>query len=267
MGETIELCFSSSNASSRVQFNGNESACRIRGALRSDLPMASGGNCMKTHIQISISAAGLVLLAFGWFGGGCAAPTGASAAPKPGRGIAEYRGVVREAHQSVAAIVNSLAGLAVSPTQTSVPSAALARFDKAFKQLELTSVKARSRAEAIIARGQAYFDDWKGNLTSITNQAAATAETQRFDRLFDHFGRVRQRSGGVREEFRPFMEKLREFRAGLDRSSGAVSSPAFQNQLDGLTASGRRVLESLESVSTALDQAEAELRATLATTR
>ena len=222
---------------------------------------------MKTHIQISISAAGLALLALGGFSGGCAGPTGASSAPKPGRGIAEYRQVAREAHQSVAATVKSLEGLAVSPTQTSVPPAALARFDKAFNQLELTSVKARALAEAIIARGQAYFDEWKGTLTSNTNQAAARAETQRFERLFDHFGRVRQRSGEVREEFRPFMAKLREFRAALDRTSGAVSSPAFHNQLDGLTASGRRVLQSLESVSTALDQAEAELRATLTATR
>jgi hypothetical protein len=223
---------------------------------------------LKDRIQISLLAAELVLLlALGWFSGGCAAPSGASSAPKPGRGIAEYRGVVREAHQSVAATVKSLEGLAVSPTKTSVPSAALARFDKAFDQLELTSIKARARAEAIIARGQTYFDEWKGNLTSNTNQAAARAETQRFDRLFDHFGRVRQRSGDVREAFRPFMAKLREFRAALDRTSGAVSSTAFQNQLDGLTASGRRVLQSLESVSTALDQAEAELRATLTATR
>ena len=222
---------------------------------------------MRVHVQIANWVAGLVLLlAFAWFNGGCAAPSGASSAPKPGSGIAEYREVVRVAHRSVAATVKSLEGLAVAPAQTSVSSSALGRFDKAFNQLELTSVKARARAEAIIARGQAYFDEWKGNLTSITNQATSRAETDRFDRLFDHFGRVRQRSGEVREEFRPFMAKLREFRAALDRSS-VVSNPSFQSQLDGLTASGRRVLQTLESVSTALDQAEIELRATLTTKR
>lgn len=223
---------------------------------------------MKAHIQLANGVAGLVLLlALGWFNGGCKTPSGASSAPKPGSGIAEYREVVRLAHKSVAATVTSLEGLAVPTAQTAVSPAALGRFDKAFHQLELTSVKARARAEAIIARGQVYFDEWKGNLTSNTNQATARAETERFDRLFEHFGRVRQRSGEVREEFRPFMAKLREFRATLDRSSGAVSNPAFQNQLDGLTGSGRRVLQSLASVSTALDQAEAEVRATLTTTR
>lgn len=203
------------------------------------------------------------MLAFAWFNAGCASPSADSSVPKPGSGIAAYREVVRVARQSTAATVNSLEGLAVAPTRTSVPPRALARFDKAFHQLELTSVKARARAEAIIARGQAYFDEWKGNLTSITNQAAARAEAERYDKLFDHFGRVRQRSGEVREEFRPFMAKLREFRAALDRSAGAVSSPSFQTQLDGLTASGRRVLRTLDSVSSALDEAEAEARATL----
>jgi hypothetical protein len=223
---------------------------------------------MKARIPISALAAALaLLLALGGFGGGCAAPSGTSSAPKPGRGIAEYRQVVRVAHESVAATVKSLEGLAVSPIQTSVPPAALGRFDKAFNQLEITSVKARSRAEAIIARGQAYFDEWKENLASITNQAVARAETERFDRLFEQFGRVRQRSGEVREEFRPFMAKLREFRAALDRDTTSVSSPSSQKQLAGVTDSGRRVLQALEAVSAALDQAETELRATLTVTR
>lgn len=223
---------------------------------------------MKARIQISIWAVGLaLLLALGVFIGGCAAPSSTSSAPKPGHGIAEYRQVVRGAHASVAATVKSLEGLAVSPTQTSVPPAALGRFDKSFNQLEVTSVKARARAEAIIARGQAYFDEWKANLASITNQAVAQAETKRFDRLFEHFGRVRQRSGEVREEFRPFMARLREFRASLDRDTTAVSSPSSQKQLAGLTDSGRRVLQALDSVSAALDQAEAEVHATLTVTR
>ena len=200
--------------------------------------------------------AGLVLLlALGWFGGGCAT----TSAPKRGRGIAEYRQVVGEARESVAATVKALEGLVLSPTGASVPPAALGRFDQAFNHLELASVKARARAQAIIARGQAYFDEWKTNLSSITNQAAARAETERFDRLFDHFDRVRQRSGEVREEFRPFMAKLREFRAALDGNGGVVSNPSSQSQLPDLTASGRRVLRTLDSVSTALDDAEAEL--------
>jgi len=209
----------------------------------------------------------MLLLALGWFNGGCKTPSGASSAPKPGSGIAEYREVVRVAHKSVGATVKALEGLAVVPAQANVSSAALGRFDKTFNQLEVTSVKARARAEAIIARGQVYFDEWKEHLTTNTNRATSRTETERYNRLFDHFGRVRQRSGEVREEFRPFMAKLREFRAGLDRSSGAITNPAFQNQRDSLTASGKRVLQTLGSVSTALDEAEAELRATLTTTR
>jgi len=216
-------------------------------------------SAMKTFHSLT---AVVSLLAFGWLAGGCAAPSGESSAPKPGSGIVEYRAVAREAHRSVVAVVDSLAAL---PRSSAAPS--LAKFDDTFHRLEVTSVKTRARAEAIIARGQSYFDEWKGNLAGITNQAAAHAETERYTRLHDHFVRVRQRSGEVREEFRPFMAKLREFRARLDRPPSPAAGESFGKELDGLTAAGRRVLQTLDSVSKALDEAEAELNATLATSR
>ena len=174
---------------------------------------------MKTFHLVTAVASPLVLsLAFGWLAGGCASPSGGSSAPKPGSGIAEYRQVAREAHRSVAAVVDSLEALLnYSTTASKRPD--LTRFDRAFNQLEVTSVKARARAEAIIARGQAYFDEWKEHLAGLTNQPAVRAEAERYARLFEHFDHVRQRSSEVRETFRPFMEKLRDFRAGLDCTS------------------------------------------------
>jgi hypothetical protein len=211
-----------------------------------------------------------VSLAFGWLAGGCAAPTGGSSVPKPGRGIAEYREVTHEARRAVAATVQSLEGLRIPSTQTSQTSApprALARFDRAFSQLELTSLKTRARAEAIIKRGQVYFEEWKENLSAVTNKPTVQAEAKDYTRLLDHFNRVRQRSGEVGAEFRPFMAKLREFRAGLDRVSNAGPSPASQGPLEEAITSGRRVEQTLDSAASALDAAEAELMALLATNR
>jgi len=222
---------------------------------------------MKKNSSMAIALSALaLLLVFGWLAGGCASSSDGSSEPKPGSGIAEYRKVAREAHRSVSAVVDSLAAL----PRASAPSPAdpsLAGFDRALGQLEGTSVKARARAEAIIARGQSYFDEWKGNIAGITNQAAVRVETERYARLFDHFGRVRQRSGDVREEFRPFMARLREFRARLDKPPASADTGLFGKELDDLTASGRRVLKTLESVSVALDEAEVELRATLSAKR
>jgi hypothetical protein len=217
---------------------------------------------MKTFHSVTAVASPLVLsLAFGWLAGGCASPSGRSSAPRPGSGIAEYRQVAREAHRSVAAVVDSLEAL---PSDSAPPAMgpALARFDRAFNRLEVTSVKARARAEAIIARGQAYFDEWKEHLAGVTNQPAARAETERYARLFEHFDHVRQRSSEVREVFRPFMERLRDFRAGLDKAPNPADNEASRSELNGLTVGGRRVLQSLESVGVALDDAEAELHAT-----
>ena len=191
--------------------------------------------------------------------GGCASPSGGSSAPKPGSGIAEYRQVAREAHRSVAAVVDSLEALPSYSTPSS-KRPDLARFDRAFNGLEVTSVKARARAEAIIARGQAYFDEWKTQLS--TNQFTAQAEQNRYARLLDHFDRVRQRSGEVRAEFRPFMTELREFRARMDRSPRVLDEEAARKELDGLITKGRQVLQTLTSVLTALHGAEAELQKT-----
>ncbi len=220
---------------------------------------------MKSFHSIKGSVSLLLLpLAFGWLAGGCAAPPASSATPKPGSGIAEYRQVVREAHLSVTATVKSLEALAQPWTQTSTPHPALAGFDQALHKLELTSIRSRARAEAIIARGQSYFDEWKENLATNTNQANARAETERYTRLFEHFGRVRERSGEVRGEFRPFMAKLREFRARFGHPAKPAEGESSGKEMDGLITSGRRVLQTLESVSTALDEAETELHATLA---
>ena len=218
---------------------------------------------MKTFHVVTAVASPLVLsLAFGWLAGGCASPSGGSSAPQPGSGIAEYRQVAREAHRSVAAVVDSLEALPRNCTPASTRPD-LDRFDRAFNRLEVTSVKARARAEAIIARGQAYFDEWKEHLAGVTNQPAARAEMERYAQLFEHFDHVRQRSSEVREAFRPFMERLRDFRAGLDKAPTPPDNEASRSELDALTAGGRRVLQTLESVAAALDDAEAELRATI----
>ncbi len=198
----------------------------------------------------------------------CASPPDDPSAPKPGSGIAEYRVVTRDAHRAVADTVQALESLAQPDGTTSAatpvasPHPALGRFDRTFHQLELTSFKTRARAEAIIARGQAYFDEWREHLAGMTNQATARAESQQYAHLLEHFQQVRQRSAEVRDEFRPFMATLRSFRAQLDQPPGSTGGGSAKNDLDALTAAGRRVLEKLETVSSALDEADAALQAT-----
>jgi hypothetical protein len=184
-----------------------------------------------------------------------------TAQPKPNKGISEYRQIAGEAQRSVAAMVQALEALTTEHTDSTKPHPKLARFDRALHDLELTSVKTRSRAEAIIARGEAYFDEWKENLSAITNQPAARMESQRYTRMLEHFGRIRERSGDVRTEFRPFMAKLREFRATVDSSGNLASGDSPRVTIGLVAASGRRVLAALGGVTKALDEAEMELRA------
>ena len=160
--------------------------------------------------------------------------------------------------------VRSLQLLAQPIDSASALHPAFPEFDRTLHQLELTSIKTRARAEAIIVRGQAYFDEWKGNLGGIKDQATVRTETKRYQRLHDRFERVRQRSGEVRDEFRPFMARLREFRARLDSFPNPTDDESSKTGLDALSASGLRVMQTLEAVSTELDAAEVELRTTIA---
>jgi len=220
-------------------------------------------NCAPS--KMLISAFGIVaLITSALLTAGCASSSSTSAQPKPGTGIAEYRQLTLEAHRAVAATVNSLSALAIPQKENAKSHPEWAQFDRALQQLELTSVKTRARAEAIIARGQAYFDEWKGNLTTNTHPATARVEPERYARLHDHFDKIRERSGEVRTEFRPFMMKLRDVRATLDKSPSSAGNQASQSDIDALKASGQRLLDTLSSVSRALDDAEVELRATLA---
>lgn len=194
---------------------------------------------------------------------GCASSSSDSVAPKPGHGIAEYRAVVTEAQRSVKAVVDSLEELQkTSPPPLTRPD--FTRFDKAFHNLEVTSVRTRARADAIIARGETYFEEWKENLSGMTNSAVAQAESERYLRMREHFDRVRQRSGDVRTEFRPFMTKLREARARFDRPT--VATDETGKAIETFIGGGKRVLETLEAVLTALNEAESALRATPAAT-
>jgi len=197
-------------------------------------------------------AAAVFTCGLAWFLlAGCASSNSdAPSTPRPGSGIVEFREIAGRAHRSVAAVVDSLQSAAREPGRAN------ADFDRAFNDLELTSMKARARAEALIARGQNYFDEWKEHLAA-TNQPSAQAD---YDRLYKHFTLVRQRAGEVREEFRPFMASLRQFRARLDKPAvaGATSQPSLG--VEALTESGRRVLKNLDSLSAALDAAEAEVR-------
>ena len=190
---------------------------------------------------------------------GCAAPSRIQ--PRPGSGIAEYRQLTREAHQAVAATIDALEALSRPNPKNAPPHPALAGFDRALHDLELSSVKTRARAEAIITRGQAYFEEWKEQLAGVTNAALARVESGHYERMLQHFERVREQSGQVRTEFRPFMAQLREFRAALDKSPRTDAGTAD------VLAGGRRVLQALQSVAKALDDAEVELRATLAAKR
>lgn len=199
---------------------------------------------------------------------GCRSTPPEAAAPPaahhpPGHGIAEYRETARMARGAVKDTLHSLEALGRPHPHGQHGHPALEEFDDALLRLELTSVKARARAEAILARGRDYFEEWHQHLNHLTNGAAARAGERQYGRLHDHFVRVEEASAGVKAVFRPYLDQLRELRARFDRRPDLDPGATHRHEVQEALASGHRVLQALDQVDTALHHAGAELRTLL----
>jgi hypothetical protein len=181
----------------------------------------------------------------------------------PGHGIAEYRETAHLARAAVEDTVHSLQALSHPHARGHQGHPALDDFDDALLHLELTSVKARARAEAILARGRDYFEEWQQHLNGLTNAAAARTGEKRYGRMHDHFVRVEEASAGVKAVFRPYLDQLRELRARFDRRPDLDPALTHPQDLQDALASGHRVLHALDQVDTALHHAGTELRSLL----
>jgi hypothetical protein len=212
----------------------------------------------------------IVALALALVNPACQSPPATSAPPASphptGQGIREYRDTARLARTAVEDTIHSLKNLSHPHARGHGDHPALEDFDASLLRLEITSLKTRARAEAILARGRDYFEEWHQHLNGLTNAAAAHAGEKRYGRMHDHFVRIEEASAGVKTAFRPYLDQLRELRARFDRRPGLAPGATHPQELQEAIQSGRRVLQALDAVEAALHGAHGELRAVLSET-
>jgi hypothetical protein len=135
--------------------------------------------------------------------------------------------------------------------------AAYARFDGALQRLEVDSIKARARVDAMEKRGEAYFKEWAEEISDTTNEAARRVAQERFAELHGHFEAILKDTERVRLAFRPFLEGLRGSRTNLGKkpmfAAVEMAKPAFAQ----LASAGRQAEESLDQLSETLNAAAA----------
>lgn len=147
---------------------------------------------------------------------GCSTKSDSVSSPRIGSGAQEYQHLTEE---SLAAIQKMQVWLDRLGAQTNGCSPKLvASFSRELERLQVDSIKVRSRAQAIQARGNAYFEAWSENPSSAGKIAGYLPQ------LEEAFGKVKlatQQAGGV---FRPFLSGLRKIRVRLERAPGALQT-------------------------------------------
>ncbi len=207
-------------------------------ALYGMTPLCSNGGkrAVWTPIPWGVLLLALTLLA------GCATPKPtATSAPKPGAGLEEYRQL---ACQSATAVLDSLSLLEqVNAQATSCPPKLLATFSAQVHKLEVGSIKVRSRAQAIRARGDAYFEAWTG-----TNLLASTPPRPAQDdlaRIRDNLDRIKLASQQAGDAFRPFFSNLRKLRGQLETDPAFIGTNTARQMVRDTREQGFQVLQNL----------------------
>jgi hypothetical protein len=197
----------------------------------------------------------LLSCAAGLIAAGCANP---GAPPRAGSGLAEYRKIIVEVRRAAAANNNALGGIENASPDKAAKS--VERFDRALEKFEVVSIRARAKADAMEARGAAYFDEWQQKISASTDEAARQQEQARESELRQHFDRILARSRQAREAFRPYLGASRELRAALvkDRTSQGINTA--KGKIAGIRDSASRLDRAFGELLSEVDSAAAVVK-------
>ena len=198
----------------------------------------------------------LLMLSFGvWLAAGCATQGTRSIAPRPGDGLREYQRLVLDLHKDVTLTRQALEALSAATQKNS--AAAYGRFDDSLQRLEVVSVKARARIEAMEKRGAAYFEEWAEEISADADPAARHATQVRLAELQRHFEAILKATGPVRQAFRPFLEGARQLRTTLGPEPQFVAIVQAVPTCRRIVSDGQRAGEAMDQLLKTLSTAEA----------
>jgi hypothetical protein len=201
--------------------------------------------CSIRSVQ-GFAALGSLLVAVG-----CASTDTKASAPPPRDGIAEYRQVVEEAKKLIQGSLSSLA--AVSAQSNRCAPDVLSAFSAATQRLQVESIPLRERAQAMQARGDAYFQEWDENLARVKDPELRAIAQREHPRLEESFHRIKAISQEAREAFGPFQASLRKVRNALEADPASVSAGPTRDQIASARQNGEHVEQCLDLIISVLD--------------
>ena len=219
-------------------------------AAYGDPPSGSSSHGGGGFWQCCIAALTVALL----FATGCATSHSGSQTTRPGDGLREYQRLVLDLRKDVTLTRQALETLTAATQKNS--AAAYARFDDSLQRLEVVSIKARARADAMEKRGEAYFEEWGEEISASGNEASRELARERFAELRLHLDAVLKDSRQVRQEFRRFLDGLRELRTKLGQSPTPAAIEQVRPALAQAASDGRQAEEAMNQLLSTLKTAE-----------
>ena len=188
---------------------------------------------------------------------GCASKEKSAEKIRPGSRIPEYRQATVRAEKAVEGVLASLA--TVSAQSKQCPPEVLTNFSAEVRRLQVESVQARARTEAMQARGDEYFNHWRETLARVEDpQMRALVEKER-PALQQSFEKMKSLSREGRESFLPFMASLRSVRNSLEKDPGSLANESVQAAIKTAREKGQEVREHLMGMQRELDRMSALL--------
>jgi len=190
---------------------------------------------MTTRLGLFVAAA------LGLFAG-CATQERTTSTSRPGSGVHEYRQLTSE---SATAVLTALSWLERVSAQTGrCPPKTVSGFAKQVEQLQVNSIRVRARAQAIRARGEAYFEAWTKNSNDM-GAAPPRPAPERLPQIKESFTRIKLASQEAGESFRPFFGGLRNLRAELEADPSVIETEKARTMIRTTRERGLLVLQKL----------------------
>lgn len=193
------------------------------------------------------------------FSAGCATSESGARAPRPGDGLREFQRLVLDLRKDATRTRQAVQALATAIQKNS--PAVYARFDDSLQRLEVVSIKARARVEAMEKRGEAYFEEWKEEISGAADETARRAAQARFAELHQHFEALLKDAGQLRQAFRPFLEGVRRLRSTLGPEPEFVAIVQAVPTCRQIVADGQQAGVALDQLLKTLKTAEAAVMA------
>jgi hypothetical protein len=182
--------------------------------------------------------------------GGCASNPPGMQPLRPGASIAEYREITDLAARSIQSALDAVKFAAAQPGRCS--PATLDRLNTEVQHLQVGSVQLRARAQAILTRGDQYFENWQETLSRVEDERQRAAIARRKPALQQSFEKLKVASAEFRDAFKPFLDDARAFRNSVEEDPESIAEPQNRDRAARIDRRGNELLAQLSAIRTQL---------------